>query len=176
MSQDSPSQHTPRAERQCLSDCLRMSRAGVSTCVGTVPGARSSTAEAVSIPDTHQGKQLRKGFQMLGRTAGPTRSRIARGSGGGGLAGCPPGCPGHLRRQGRCAALLLMSMPPNDRKLYESSPQIGQEASSPSSMRRDTRHAHAGLGNDLDFKDMSHSVNKNAQFFKVRSDASRMAP
>jgi hypothetical protein len=25
-----------------------------------------------------------------------------------------------------------------------------------------------GLGNDLDFKDMSHSVNKNAQFFKVR--------
>ena len=33
-----------------------------------------------------------------------------------------------------------------------------------------------GLGNDLDFKDMSHSVNKNAQFFKVMMRCARRTP
>ena len=84
--------------------CLRMTCAGLSPCVRTIPGPRSSTAAATAA-DTHQGRQHRQGFHVGGPGASPTRSRMAGGRGGSGRAHLPHGRPGHLRRQGRCAAL-----------------------------------------------------------------------
>jgi len=106
---------------------------------------------------------------------------VGGGSGGSSHPGLSHGQSGDFRRQRRwvshtpytqtlcCNACRVLHIPHNNTCVHD----LRACASTTATPHSSAPVHHAGLGNDLDFKDMSNTVNKNGQFFKVCQHALR---